>query len=141
MIWTRLSILSRNSSTEANRAAGEFSFKHWAKSAFTFACLKSSVGASEAQGNGRDNSVMIGRWLAIGGRMAGRTSQHMIGSSGELHLHTLSSLVQLPVAVWYVGRPLWRARSISFLYRMSRRGVMKSVGSNNLSFVSSSQSR
>ena len=103
------------------------------------ACLKSSVGASEAQGNGRNNSVMIGRWSAIGSRMAGRMSQHMIGLSGELHLHMLSGLVQLPVAVWYVGRPLGRARSILFLYRMSSSGVMKLVGSNSLSSMSSSQ--
>ena len=118
VICTTSSTSIRNSSLVLIWTVGDISSNLWARSAFTLgqsACLKSNTWTSGALGSGRDNSITIGRWSAIGGCIAGTTSHLEIRSSGVLLRHTLSGLVQLPVAVWKVWRPLGSASSISFL--------------------------
>ena len=118
MTRTNSSTLSMKSSFDQILSAGSSAPRRWARSSFTliqFACLKSSECGTSTLGSGRSRIVMIGRWSASGGRMAGMTSHRAIGSSGVLQHQTLSGRVQLPAADWNVGIPFGRARSISFL--------------------------
>ena len=142
MIQTNLFTLTMNSSLDLIFATSSSDSKWWVRSLFTliqFACLKLSMCSLVTLGNGRSRIIITRRWSASGRWIAKTTLHHAMGSSRMLLHQMLSGHIQFPATDWKFGIPWGRARSISFLYKSSIRGVMNSSISDSLSLTSSSQ--